>query len=223
MVEGRVGSSGRGGGLGPATHDRLASLPVGSRSTGRGVAVNGCCLTVCRRGMRSNSAGPETLALRTRAAGRSDRVNLERALGSATAGSHFVQGTSTPRASRCRPEENGSSSRSDRPVLDRSLFPRIDRRRRRQPHRSTSLPTGSPSCPFPHPRVTTLGSSARRPVNIETDILAKHVQKLLGNREFSSVHTWRSATQSYLLRACSPRGISQTPFRSEFSGRLEHS
>ena len=71
----------------------------------------------------------------------------------------------------------------DRPELDPAPGPQgLDRRRRRQPDPGRRRPDGFSVMLIPHTlAATTLGPA--RPgdrVNIEIDMLAKHVQKLMG-------------------------------------------
>jgi riboflavin synthase len=157
---------------------------------GESVAVNGCCLTVVAiDGERFEvQAGPETLArtnLGVRRAG--DRVNLERALRVGDRlGGHFVQGhvdtTAILRERRPEGEWEFLSFAID-PAWTPLLVPKgsiaVD---------GVSLTLvdvwgdGFSVMLIPHTlAVTTLGLT--RPgdaVNIEADMLAKHVQKLLG-------------------------------------------
>jgi riboflavin synthase len=160
---------------------------------GESVAVNGCCLTVVTAEGRSFEVqvGPETLArtnLGVRIAG--DRVNLERALRVGDRlGGHFVQGhidTTGPLRER---RHDGSWD-----YLVFQIEPRWC---------SLLVPKGSIAVDgvsltvvdvgpesfsvmlIPHTLATTTLGLIRPgdPVNIETDILAKHVQKLLGREE----------------------------------------
>jgi riboflavin synthase len=157
---------------------------------GESVAINGCCLTVVMsEGDRFEvQAGPETLA-RTNLGnkGPGDRVNLERALRVGDRlGGHFVQGhvdtTATLRERRAEGEWEFLAF-----VIDPQWTPLM------VPKGSIAVdgvsltlvevrPYGFSIMLIPHTlAVTTLGliQSGDR-VNIETDILAKHVQKLLG-------------------------------------------
>jgi riboflavin synthase len=157
---------------------------------GESVAVNGCCLTVVEiAGTRfAVQAGPETLArtnLGDRRAG--DRVNLERALKVGDRlGGHFVQGhidtTAVLRERRPQGEWEFLAFEVDpswTPLLVSKGSIAVD---------GVSLtlvdvgPDGFSVMLIPHTLVvTTLGLI--RPgdrVNIEIDILAKHVQKLMG-------------------------------------------
>jgi len=158
---------------------------------GESVAVNGCCLTVVGSepgGDRFDvQAGPETL-LRTNLGDRSagDAVNLERALRVGDRlGGHFVQGhvdtTAALRERRPDGEWEFLAFALD-PVWSPLMVPKgsvaVD---------GVSLtlvdvaPGGFSVMLIPHTlAVTTLG--ALRPgdrVNVETDMLAKHVRKLL--------------------------------------------
>jgi riboflavin synthase len=165
-------------------------LPAGEPlRPGESVAVNGCCLTVVtdQDGWFEVQAGPETLA-RTNLGGKSagDRVNLERALRVCDRlGGHFVQGhIDTTALLRERHREGEwaflafAIDPSWTPLLVSKGSIAVD---------GVSLtlvdvwPDGFSVMLIPHTlAVTTLGLI--RPgdqVNIETDILAKHVQKLL--------------------------------------------
>lgn len=157
---------------------------------GESVAVNGCCLSVVAAGGErfELQAGPETLArtnLGAKKAG--DRVNLERAakIGDRLGG-HFVQGhiddTATVRERRREGEWEFLSFN-----LDPSWTPLM------VPKGSIAVDGVSLTLVDVEPDAfsvmlipitlaeTTLG--LLKPgdrVNIETDMLAKHVQKLLG-------------------------------------------
>lgn len=157
---------------------------------GESVAVNGCCLSVvAAEGQRFElQAGPETLArtnLGAKKAG--DRVNLERAakIGDRLGG-HFVQGhiddTATVRERRREGEWEFLSFN-----LDPSWTPLM------VPKGSIAVDGVSLTLVDVEPDAfsvmlipitlaeTTLGLlEPGDRVNIETDMLAKHVQKLLG-------------------------------------------
>ena len=159
---------------------------------GESVAVNGCCLTVIEDGAGGDrfvvQAGPETL-LRTNLGGKAagDPVNLERALRVGDRlGGHFVQGhVDTTAALRDRrpdgdweffafaigPEWAPLLVPKGSIAVDGVSLTLVD-----------ATPGGFSVMLIPHTlAVTTLG--ALRPgarVNIETDMLAKHVRKLLG-------------------------------------------
>jgi len=157
---------------------------------GESVAVNGCCLTVVRAdGPRFDvQAGPETL-LRTNlgAARPGDRLNLERALRVGDRlGGHFVQGhvdtTAALRTRRPEGEWEFLAFQID-PNWTAYMVPKgsvaVD---------GVSLtlvtvdPDGFSVMLIPHTlSVTTLGTLAPGDhVNIETDMLARHVAKLMG-------------------------------------------
>ncbi len=157
---------------------------------GESVAVNGCCLTVVasQNTTFQVQAGPETLVrtnLGDKTAG--DRVNFERSLRAGDRlGGHFVQGhvdlTATLRQRRPEGEWEFLAFELD-PAWTRLLVPKgsiaVD---------GVSLTLvevgadGFSVMLIPHTlAVTTLG--LLRPgdrVNIEIDILAKHVARLLG-------------------------------------------
>lgn len=167
---------------------------------GESVAVNGCCLTVVENegdGERFVvQAGPETL-LRTNLGGKAagDAVNLERALRVGDRlGGHFVQGhvDTTATLLERRPEgEWEFLAFAIDPEWNPLMVPKgsiaID-------GVSLTLVDVAPGrfsvMLIPHTlAVTTLGTlEPGRRVNIEADMLAKHVQKLLGNpsRELSA-------------------------------------
>jgi riboflavin synthase len=129
---------------------------------GESVAVNGCCLTVIAATGQTFlvQAGPETLErtnLSNRRAG--DRLNLERALKVGDRlGGHFVQGhIDTTAILRDRRPEGEWEFLDVSPDLFSVML---------IPHTLANTTLG-----IAHP-----GDR----VNIEVDILAKHVQKLLG-------------------------------------------
>ncbi len=157
---------------------------------GESVAVNGCCLTVVSAEGESFDvqAGPETLArtnLGTKRAG--DPVNLERSLRVGDRlGGHFVQGhvDATAALVERRPDGNWDFLAF---AIDPAWTPLM------VPKGSIAVDgvsltlvevtaDGFSLMLIPHTlAVTTLGTL--RPgdrVNIETDMLAKHVQKLMG-------------------------------------------
>jgi riboflavin synthase len=156
---------------------------------GESIAVNGCCLTVVAvdGGRFEVQAGPETLArtnLGIRRAG--DRVNLERALKVGDRlGGHFVQGhvDTTAILRERRPEGEWEFLAF---TIDPSWSPLL------VPKGSIAVdgisltlvdvePDGFSVMLIPHTlAVTTLGLiHPGDAVNIEADMLAKHVQKLL--------------------------------------------
>ena len=156
---------------------------------GESIAINGCCLTVVAvDGDRFEvQAGPETLE-RTNLGNRkaADRVNLERSLKVGDRlGGHFVQGhvdtTATLRERRTEEEWEFLAFAID-PAWTPLLVPKgsiaVD---------GVSLtlvevsPDGFSVMLIPHTlAVTTLGLiRIGDAVNIEADMLAKHVQKLL--------------------------------------------
>lgn len=159
---------------------------------GESVAVNGCCLTVVATDASGDGfevqAGPETLA-RTNlgSASEGDPVNLERALRVGDRfGGHFVQGhvDATAVLLERRPEgEWEFLAFALDPVWDPLLVPKgsiaVD-------GVSLTLVDVAPGrfsvMLIPHTlAVTTLGALVPgQRVNIELDMLAKHVQKLLG-------------------------------------------
>ncbi len=155
---------------------------------GESVAVNGCCLTVVSadRGLFEVQAGPETLARTNLGARRvGDPVNLERALRVGDRlGGHFVQGhVDTTAALRDRRPEGEweflafAIGREWDPLLVPKGSIAVD---------GVSLtlvtvePGGFSVMLIPHTlAATTLGLlQPGDAVNIETDMLARHVQKL---------------------------------------------
>jgi riboflavin synthase len=164
-------------------------------AVGESVAVNGCCLTVVDAepgGDRFTvQAGPETL-LRTSLGGKSpgDPVNLERALRVGDRlGGHFVQGhvDTTAALLARRPEGEWEFLAFG---LDPEWTPLL------VPKGSIAVdgvsltlvdvgPDGFSVMLIPHTlAVTTLGGlKPGDRVNVETDMLAKHVRKLLAAGE----------------------------------------
>lgn len=157
-------------------------------SVGESVSVNGACLTVVARDGDSFDfeAGPETLAKTTLGAlAPGDRVNLERALRVGDAlGGHFVTGHVDCVGTVLEEKETGDwitvrfgfpPGFADLLVAKGSVA--VD---------GVSLTVVDPTeesfavMLIPHTRaVTTLGSKKPgAPVNLEFDLLAKHVQKL---------------------------------------------
>jgi riboflavin synthase len=169
-----------------AVHDRIATHLV----LGESVAVNGACLTVVAvRGDEFDfEVGPETL-LRTNLGGLAagDRVNLERSLRVGDRlGGHFVQGHVDAVGVIDRRERNGDWEDvwfRCPPELTRLMVPKgsiaVD---------GISLTLVNVETDrfrvmlIPHTQTaTTLGfKRTGDPVNLEADMLAKHVAKLLG-------------------------------------------
>ena len=157
---------------------------------GESIAVNGCCLTVidAQHERFQVQAGPETLArtnLGTRRPG--DRLNLERALKIGDRlGGHFVQGhidTTAVLQKRHAEREweflafaidsqwTAAMVSKGSIAVDGVSLTLVD-----------VLPDGFSVMLIPHTlKVTTLGIiKPGDRVNVEVDMLAKHVQKLLG-------------------------------------------
>jgi riboflavin synthase len=178
---------------GPGT--RLAVTPPpelqAGTLTGDSVAINGCCLTIVtvETAGWSFQAGPETLARTNLGLLRpGDRVNLERALPvAARLGGHFVQGHIDGCGTvdrilhdgpwvtiwfRAPPELTRQMVSKGSVAVDGVSLTLVDVEAERF---SVAL--------IPHTlEVTTLGARREHDrVNIETDILAKYVQKLLGS------------------------------------------
>lgn len=164
--------------------------PDGPWVLGESVAVNGCCLTVVAfdDGLRFDLS-PETLARTTFAAVKTgSRVNIERALRAGDRlGGHFVQGhvDGVGRLVAITPSAVGTTLRFEVPEgLERLLIDKgsiaVD---------GVSLTVVTPAgrefdvALIPHTmEATNLGD--RRvgdAVNLEADVLAKHVQRLLGS------------------------------------------
>ena len=158
---------------------------------GESVAVNGCCLTVVEleEDWFAVQAGPETL-LRTNlgSAREGDRVNLERALRVGDRlGGHFVQGhiDTTAELIARRPEGEWEflAFRIDRewtPLMVPKGSIAVDG------VSLTLVDVGEETFSImliPHTlAVTTMGGlKVGDRVNIEADMLAKHVRKLLGH------------------------------------------
>jgi riboflavin synthase len=156
---------------------------------GESIAVNGCCLTVSSTSHErfEAMAGPETLARTNLAKKESgDLVNLERSLCLGDRlGGHFVQGHVDTTASLTKRTQQGEWSFlyfQINPVWTALMVPKgsiaID-------GVSLTLVEVEPDLfsvmLIPHTlAVTTLGLlTPTEEVNIETDILAKHVRKLV--------------------------------------------
>jgi riboflavin synthase len=167
----------------------LDEQPDGPISTGESIAVNGCCLTVIEHGIgrMAFQAGPETLRLTNLGQLKAgSAVNLERAMRlTDRLGGHIVQGhiDTTAELLEHRPEGPWAflKFRIDQ-AWTRLMVPKgsiaVD---------GVSLTLVEVGTDFfsnmliPHTlAVTTLGRlQPGDRVNIETDILARHVQKLL--------------------------------------------
>ncbi len=161
-----------------------APLPLGAS-----VAVNGCCLTVvAAEGERFDlQAGPETL-LRTNLGDRraGDPVNLERSLRVGDRlGGHFVQGhvDTTAALRERRPDGEWDFLRFD---LDPAWTPLLVEKGSIAVDGVSLTVVARDAAGFsvmliPHTlAVTTLGTLVPGDrVNIETDMLAKHVRQLL--------------------------------------------
>jgi riboflavin synthase len=176
---------------------RLIAAPpremLAGSSIGDSVAINGCCLTIVAVELAgwAFQAGPETLARTNLGRLRpGDRVNLERALpADGRIGGHFVQGhidgcAAVDRVLRdgewvtmwfqAAPELTGQMVSKGSVAVDGVSLTLVDVEAERF---SVAL--------IPHTLdVTTLGIRHEKDlVNIETDILAKYVQKMfIGSR-----------------------------------------
>ena len=162
---------------------------------GESVAVNGCCLTVvaAEGDWFDVELGPETLArtnLGTKRPG--DPVNLERSLRVGDRlGGHFVQGHVDATATLADRHPDGAWDFLGF-QLDHQWLPlMVSKGSIAIDGVSLTLvdvtATGFSVMLIPHTlAATTLGSlKVGDKVNIETDMLAKHVQKLLGGRAAS--------------------------------------
>jgi riboflavin synthase len=162
----------------------------GSLALGESVAVNGCCLTVVStEGTTFDvQAGPETL-LRTNLGSKAvgDVVNLERSLRVGDRlGGHFVQGHVDTTASLVERRPDGEWDFLDF-AIDPAWTPlMVPKGSIAVDGVSLTLVDVAPDrfsiMLIPHTlAVTTLGTLKPGDlVNIETDMLAKHVAKLLG-------------------------------------------
>jgi riboflavin synthase len=176
---------------GPGLRLTVAPPPelLGGIAVGASIAINGCCLTIVETPNSSwvFQAGPETL-VRTNLGGLRlrSRVNLERSLPvDGRLGGHFVQG---------HVDGIGQVERVDCSGDWVTLWCRVPAALARQMVSKGSVAVDGVSLTLvdverdrfsvaliPHTlHVTTLGArQAGDAVNIETDILAKHVQKLM--------------------------------------------
>lgn len=157
---------------------------------GDSIAVNGCCLTVVELGAGSFSAhaGTETLARTTVGTWRpGKRANLERALSAAARlGGHFVQGhvDGVGSLEAVMPEGETTRLRFSLPP-ELSLFV-VEKGSIAVDGISLTVTTCTDRAfevaIIPHTLShTTLGTlSPGEAVNVETDILAKYVQRMLG-------------------------------------------
>lgn len=167
---------------------RIADAMAASVSLGESVAVNGCCLTVVLtdRQTMSFEVGPETLArttFGTQAPG--SRVNLERAVAVGERfGGHFVTGHIDTVGTIAAVESNGDwkTLRIDIPGAYDDLL--IEKGSIAVEGVSLTLASVEPgrvsTMIIPHTQsATTLGAKREGdPVNLELDLIAKHVKKL---------------------------------------------
>ena len=160
---------------------------------GASIAVNGCCLTVVELhdGWWAADAVTETLdrtALGALTEGAP--VNLERPVRLADRlGGHVVQGhvDGVGTLTKREPLPDGSTRMTFSPPRCAPALrggEGLDHRRRRQPHRGGPRrrePRRSTIAVIPHTlAVTTLGAKQPGdPVNLEVDVLAKYVERLL--------------------------------------------
>ena len=157
---------------------------------GDSIAINGCCLTViaAERGTWAFQAGSETLSRTNLGRLRpGDAVNLERSLpATGRLGGHFVQG---------HVDDVGAVDTIEREGEWTKMWFRTPPRLTRQMVSKGSITVDGVSLTLvdveperfsialiPHTlQATTLGTrNVGDPVNIETDILGKYVEKLLG-------------------------------------------
>jgi riboflavin synthase len=163
---------------------------VDDAHVGDSIAINGCCLTVVatRDGCWSFQAGSETLS-RTSLGGlkAGDGVNLERALpASGRLGGHFVQGHIDGLGHVDSIERDGEWT---------TMWFRVPGRLTRQMVEKGSVAVDGASLTLVCvesdrfsvaliPHTLTVTTLARRrigdPVNIETDIIGKYLEKLIG-------------------------------------------
>lgn len=171
---------------------RIADAMASSVSLGESIAVNGCCLTVVLsdRQTMSFGVGPETLARTTFSTlGPGSRVNLERAVAVGERfGGHFVTGHIDTVGTIAAVESNGEwmTLRIDIPAAYDDLL--IEKGSIAVEGVSLTLATVEPGrisiMIIPHTRsATTLGAKREGdPVNLELDLIAKHVKKLFATQ-----------------------------------------
>lgn len=165
--------------------------PVDDTRVGDSIAINGCCLTLAaiRDGCWSFQAGAETLS-RTSLGGlkSGDAVNLERSLpANGRLGGHFVQG---------HIDGLGHVDAIDRDGEWTTMWFRVPGHLTRQMVEKGSVAVDGVSLTLvrvePHrfsvaliPHTFAVTTFGRRnigdPVNIETDIIGKYIEKLIGS------------------------------------------
>jgi riboflavin synthase len=167
---------------------RIADAMAASVALGESIAVNGCCLTVVSqdRDTMSFDLGPETLARTTFGSLASgSRVNLERAVAVGERfGGHFVTGHIDAVGTIAAVELNGDwkTLRIEIPGAYDELL--IEKGSIAVDGVSLTLATVEPGrvsiMIIPHTQsATTLGEKRQGdPVNLELDLIAKHVKKL---------------------------------------------
>ena len=167
---------------------RIADAMSLSVSLGESIAVNGCCLTVVSSDAETMSfdVGPETLARTTFGTlARGNRVNLERAVAVGERfGGHFVTGHIDSVGTISAVESNGEwkTLRIDIPGAYDDLL--IEKGSIAVEGVSLTLAFVEPGrvsiMVIPHTQsATTLGAKREGdPVNLELDLIAKHVKKL---------------------------------------------
>lgn len=168
------------------------------------IAVNGCCLTVIERNAESFSAdlSPETLARTTFGEMKPQTpVNLERPLTAGKElGGHFVQGhvDTVGRVVRLAPEGDGKSSSDE---ANWRLEVHVPAEIAAYVAEKGSITVDGISLtvasfrggvarfaiiPFTHAHTNLHGLSAGDGVNLEADVLAKYIERLLDARGASS-------------------------------------
>ncbi|MDX1946424.1 MAG: riboflavin synthase [Pirellulaceae bacterium] len=173
-----------------------STLVAKDAAIGDSIAVNGCCLSVVKKekGLLTFDAGDETLG-RTNLGRlkKGDRVNLERSLVlSARLGGHFVTGHIDSTASVIKRRDDGEWA---------TLTFRVNQRLTRQMASKGSIAVDGVSLTLVMVELdrfsvalipltlenTTLGKlDVGDVVNLETDLLAKYVQRQLESRKYET-------------------------------------
>lgn len=181
--------------IGVVTHSRSGVIVVGARTVmsdlkpGDSIAVDGVCLTVVERSDRSFTCNVQPETARRSTLGKlpvGTRVNLERAMPlNGRFGGHIVQGhvDATGRIVELRPDGDGLIARFEAP---RSLMRYIVRKGFIAVN-GTSLTVVDAEddwfsvalVTYTREHVAFLDGGVAAPVNLEVDVLAKYVEKLL--------------------------------------------
>jgi riboflavin synthase len=178
---------------------------------GDSIAVDGTCLTVVERTDRTFTVGVQPETLRRTTLGEltvGQRVNLERALAAnGRIGGHMVQGhvDGTGRIVELRPDGNGLIARFDAPPgLMRYIvtkgFIAVDGISLTVVDVGTSWFTVA-LISYTREHVALLDGGVGSRVNLEVDIVAKYVERLLFDRDPSSPTKGDSLTLEKLQRA----------------------